>query len=401
MLDLWEGTLTRAFRYLAADGRVLRVDQCRLVHMGDPRIAALRTIFVPEGWDGRIEVEAGLDGNVINANAHRYRALDRRHLAGVQASVAEPDTVWLRCRTRTSEIGIGMAQWAEVIGPAPAVSRSAAVGQRAVRHFELAVSDGQPATVVKTVALHTSRDWAISNPLGAAVERVGRAPDFDSLLHSHAIAWRHLWRRAELEVPGEAGHVLRLHHFHILQTLSPHTAGLDAGVPARGLHGEAYRGHVFRDELFVLPCLDLHFPEVARSLLNYRHRRLPRHSGPHVRRAGPVRCVRGRAATTAGTRASGCTSTRAPAAGCPTTPGSSGTSARPSRTSRTTSGKIDDNAYNDVTAAWVLTRALDLVRDLPDRRRQELVECGGLDIGELPQWEETSRRLSRCRSTKG
>jgi hypothetical protein len=46
---------------------------------------------------------------------------------------------------------------------------------------------------------------------------------------------------------------LNLHVFHILQTISPHTAALDAGVPARGLHGEGYQGHVFWDELFVLP----------------------------------------------------------------------------------------------------------------------------------------------------
>ncbi|MFI6006770.1 hypothetical protein ACIA98_41640 [Streptomyces sp. NPDC051366] len=57
-------------------------------------------------------------------------------------------------------------------------------------------------------------------------------------------------------------------------------------MPARGLHGEAYRGHVFWDELFVLPYVTMQFPEVvARSLLMYRHRRLraarasPRRSG--------------------------------------------------------------------------------------------------------------------------
>ncbi|WP_448700442.1 hypothetical protein [Streptomyces avidinii] len=65
-------------------------------------------------------------------------------------------------------------------------------------------------------------------------------------------------------MPGEAGRILRLHAFHVLQTLSPHTAELDVGVPARGLHGEAYRGHVFWDELFVTPYLTLHLPEVAR-----------------------------------------------------------------------------------------------------------------------------------------
>ena len=68
---------------------------------------------------------------------------------------------------------------------------------------------------------------------------------------------------------------IRLHVFHLLQTVSPNTLDLDVGVPARGLHGEAYRGHVFWDELFVFPYLNLHQPQLTRSLLLYRWRRLP------------------------------------------------------------------------------------------------------------------------------
>ncbi|MDQ3876609.1 MAG: glycoside hydrolase family 65 protein, partial [Actinomycetota bacterium] len=45
-------------------------------------------------------------------------------------------------------------------------------------------------------------------------------------------------------------------------------------VPARGLNGEAYRGHVFWDELYVYPFLSFRMPEVTRELLMYRYRRL-------------------------------------------------------------------------------------------------------------------------------
>ena len=45
-------------------------------------------------------------------------------------------------------------------------------------------------------------------------------------------------------------------------------------MPARGLHGEAYRGHIFWDELFIFPVLNLRLPTVTRSLLRYRYRRL-------------------------------------------------------------------------------------------------------------------------------
>ena len=68
---------------------------------------------------------------------------------------------------------------------------------------------------------------------------------------------------------------LRMHVFHLLQTVSPHSVELDVGVPARGLHGEAYRGHVFWDELFILPFFNYRFPDLSEALLRYRYRRLP------------------------------------------------------------------------------------------------------------------------------
>ena len=40
------------------------------------------------------------------------------------------------------------------------------------------------------------------------------------------------------------------------------------------MHGEAYRGHIFWDELFILPFYDIHFPKIAKSILMYRYRRL-------------------------------------------------------------------------------------------------------------------------------
>jgi trehalose/maltose hydrolase-like predicted phosphorylase len=68
--------------------------------------------------------------------------------------------------------------------------------------------------------------------------------------------------------------VLRLHNLHLIQTTSPHVMDLDTGVPARGLHGEAYRGHIFWDELFVFPLFNLRMPEITCALLRYRYRRL-------------------------------------------------------------------------------------------------------------------------------
>ena len=68
--------------------------------------------------------------------------------------------------------------------------------------------------------------------------------------------------------------LLRLDMFHLLQAVSPSSIGLDIGVPARGWTGEAYQGHVFWDELFIFPFFNYRMPEITRSLLMYRYRRL-------------------------------------------------------------------------------------------------------------------------------
>lgn len=452
VLHLSAGLLERRTRYDLGERRVLAVRQQRLVHMGDPHLAALRTEFTAEGFSGDLEVEAALDGGVSNAGVPRYQDLDGRHLTHGHTGDAAPDTVWLRCRTRTSDIRIGMAARLTTDAPANDVPVTAEhTPPCAMQRLRPHLTPGRTVTVDKTVALHTSRDPAISDPLYAALDRVGRAPGFDDLLESHLTAWDQLWRRAELEVPGEAGRILRLHLFHVLQTLSPHTADLDVGVPARGLHGEAYRGHVFWDELFVLPYLNLHFPEVSRALLRYRHRRLeqactavreagrrgamyPWQSGSDGReetqrlhlnpRSGRWLPDHSRLQHHVGSaiaynvwqycEASGDAEflhTKgaemllqiarfwADAAvydeqlGRHRIRGVVGPDEYHDAYPGAAEPGLDDNAYTNVTAAWVLTRTLELLDTLPEPRRRELVERTGLDGGELEQWEDVSRTL--------
>jgi trehalose/maltose hydrolase-like predicted phosphorylase len=70
---------------------------------------------------------------------------------------------------------------------------------------------------------------------------------------------------------------------------------MDVGVPARGLHGEAYRGHIFWDEVFILPLVNFRLPQLTRGSLTYRYRRLNEARRSPGRRGMPGRSIRGRA----------------------------------------------------------------------------------------------------------
>jgi trehalose/maltose hydrolase-like predicted phosphorylase len=126
------------------------------------------------------------------------------------------------------------------------------------------------------VTFYTSRDPAISDTLVKAATSATRHTDFAESLERHAAAWDELWRVCDVRVFGNerVQLLLRLHIAHILQVCSLHTADLDAGLPARGLNGEAYRGHVFWDEIYAFPFFNVRLPEVTRELLMYRYRRL-------------------------------------------------------------------------------------------------------------------------------
>jgi trehalose/maltose hydrolase-like predicted phosphorylase len=130
--------------------------------------------------------------------------------------------------------------------------------------------------VEKMVAFYTARDRAISEPQDNSEEAVQRFGTFDEALGRHRCAWDELWDTCDMRLPHEerVQFLLRFHASHVLQTCSPHTADLDAGAPARGLNGEAYRGHIFWDELYVYPFLNFRLPKVTQGLLMYRYRRL-------------------------------------------------------------------------------------------------------------------------------
>jgi trehalose/maltose hydrolase-like predicted phosphorylase len=140
----------------------------------------------------------------------------------------------------------------------------------------LDVEQGNSVRVEKMISLFTSHDNAIAETLVAAGKNVGRYPNFTAALTEHESAWTELWDIGDIELPREprVQLLLRFHASHVLQVCSRHTARHDAGVPARGLNGEAYRGHVFWDELYVYPYLNFRLPEITRGLLMYRYRRL-------------------------------------------------------------------------------------------------------------------------------
>ncbi|HEX6299819.1 MAG TPA: glycosyl hydrolase family 65 protein [Acidimicrobiia bacterium] len=278
-LELDRGILIREVSFTDGEGRETTLTQRRLVHMTRPSVAALETNLRAENWEGQVTVRSSIDGGVQNQNVRRYRDLPGDHLEVVDRGM-DQERLTLLARTSQSNIdvviGVRHRLWLgdELVTPQSELS---ADRKRVTEDLSLNMAPGAEVRFEKTVSLKTGRDTAISEPLVDADEELSRLPDFASLEAEQARAWWSVWRRFELDVAAEprVRLITNLHLFHLLQVASRNLYDLDAGVPARGLHGEAYRGHVFWDELFIFPLLHVRSPEVAQSLLRYRYRRLP------------------------------------------------------------------------------------------------------------------------------
>lgn len=456
-LDVRRGVLTRNMRWKDATGRVTSMTQRRLVSMKDAHVAALQTVFTAENWAGTLEVWSGLDGRVANAGVSRYRDLGGRHLSVSHAAEADPDTIELQAQTTQSHIRIALAARTRVFSGGRRVTAGRQLITEAgfVAHaLEIRMERQRPVTVEKVAALYTSRDRAISESLLSARHTAQAAPCFTTLESRHAAAWDVLWNRFNIEIDSVnewVETVLHLHVFHLLQTVSPHSAILDVGVPARGWHGEAYRGHVFWDEMFAFPFLNLQRPWLASALLDYRreriaaaraaasaagydgamfpwqsgsdgreeaqawhlnpasgrwlpdHSRLQRHVNiavaynvwQHYTITGSIQYLRFQGAELlieiARLWASIATYNRqldryeilgvvGPDEYHDSYPGSDAPG-------------VNNNAYTNLMAVWVLLRALQALDELPPHYRQEVRTELGLSDGELARWRDIARKM--------
>jgi beta-phosphoglucomutase family hydrolase len=277
-LDLRAGMLTRVNRYRDDAGRTTKITSRQMVSVCETHIAALEVTIEAEDWSGEATVESVINGAVANRNVAADLQLASQHLEPVGSRVVNDKTVRLEVRTNQSGIEIAMAARHHV-GPAESVADRQPIADesRAGHAFTILLRAGVPVTVEKTVAVATSRDSAISTAALDVDKRIARARRFDVLLEAQRTVWRDLWQRfgIGLEVGFEQALALNLHIFHVLQVIVAADTDLDAGLPARGLHGEGYRGHVFWDELYVYPLLTMRRPELTRCFLLYRYRRLP------------------------------------------------------------------------------------------------------------------------------
>ncbi len=271
-LNLRRGLVTHRYQLITAAGVDVRLRVTRLVSVARPDILATRLQLVTDA-DAMVKI----DSYLINRQDIDYRGTE---------NAFDPRKARDFGRRVLNQTSLEIDDLRMVAGYQTASSRlNLGVGLDHVLNTQYEADpvfdEDRPHLRIRTEAKAGERvtvDKITSYKTGdLAADRAGESVDgardvgLVTLADDHTRAWQRFWSLADITIESdpETQQALRWSIFQLNQA----SAQLhQAGIPAKGVTGQAYEGHIFWDtEIFVLPFLAHTRPAAAAGLLRHRY----------------------------------------------------------------------------------------------------------------------------------
>ncbi len=273
-LCLKTGELTRRAVWRSPAGRRYELTFCRVVSMDRRHVIAQKVSVTPLDGGAELFLAGGINGRMNNSGSQHFsegekRLYDGRFMQYTQTTGQSKIDFFLNTAFRFSLDG-------EPLEAKGFIS----MDRRIIRQeFELTVPAGKTLTAEKISNVYTSRDRECEGVTFRQIqersldeEKAACAAGYDALAQASARAWGEIWDAAPVLIEAEDPFdqlAVRFAQYHLHSMTPAHDHRMN--VAAKGLSGEAYKGHTFWDtEMFVLPYFIYTAPRIARSLEEYR-----------------------------------------------------------------------------------------------------------------------------------
>ena len=291
VLDMRNGLLTRDLLWATPSGKHARVRSTRLVSFEDRHVFAISyevvmDVAAPVTIRSRVVNRANpVPGEAETRGARNDPRLGTRlgRLVLESHLVEEDDTGRLVLGYRTVQSRMTLALATDHVLDVPSPHTVSTQADPDSSEFVIAVQAEAdvPIRVVKYAIYQSSRNA----PVDELAKRCRRTLDrvvgsgFGALVVAQRSCLDLFWDRADVTLEDTVRHPVRMQQavrwnlFHLAQAT---WRAEGAGIPAKGLTGDAYDGHYFWDtETWVLPFLAYTQPRIARNLLRFRQSMLP------------------------------------------------------------------------------------------------------------------------------
>ncbi len=286
VLDMRRGVLSRDLEWAAPSGKHVRVRSSRLVSFEHRHVLAISYEVIvdrpaPVLLRSRIvnRANAGAEGGLRTTSEGDPRLGTRLGRRVLESRLVERDEGRIVLGYQTVESGMTMAVGVEHVFDIPSPHGVTITADADASECLVAIDaePGMPIRLVKYATYQSSRSAPVADlalRCRTTLDRV-RSVGFDGLVAAQRSCLDRFWDRADVTLEDTVRHPVRMQQavrwnlFHLAQAT---WRAEGAGVPAKGLTGDAYDGHYFWDtETWVVPFLAYTQPRIARNLLRFRH----------------------------------------------------------------------------------------------------------------------------------
>jgi len=290
-LNMKSGTLDREILWETPAGKQVLITSRRLVSFANRHVAAISYSVTLVNSAASLVISSEMTANEASAHTNVNDPRQTRIFAGRvlhhQASYAKDRRIVLCHATEKSRLTLTCATDHALETSCPYTHKVSCTEDFGQVAFTIEARPDCPINFTKYMVYHTSQTASVEELCGRAEWTMDRVTTqgFQQLLSSQEQYMHDFWRRSDVQVRDvseertkrstvEIQQAIRFNLFHILQASA---RAEDTGVPAKGLTGQAYEGHYFWDtETYLLPFLIYTSPRIAKNLLTFRYKMLPR-----------------------------------------------------------------------------------------------------------------------------
>ena len=284
------GTLDREILWETPAGKQVLITSRRLVSFAHRHVAAISYQVTLLNAEAPVVIASEMVANEPSARANgddpRQASVFAGRVLHHRTSYAQDRRIVLCHATDKSRMTLACATDHALETSCPHAYKAVHTEDFGQVAFTIEARPGCPIHLTKYMVYHTSQTASPEELCGRAEWTMDRVMNqgFQPLLAAQEQYMDDFWRRSDVRVRDiredrvkrttvEIQQAIRFNLFHILQASA---RAEDAGVPAKGLTGQAYEGHYFWDtEIYLLPFLIYTSPRIARNLLTFRYKMLP------------------------------------------------------------------------------------------------------------------------------
>ena len=299
-LNMKSGTLDREILWETPAGKQVLITSRRLVSFAHRHVAAISYRVTLLNAEAPVVIASEMVANEPSARANgddpRQASVFAGRVLHHRASYAKDRRIVLCHATEKSRMTLTCATDHALETSCPHAYKAVHTEDFGQVAFTIEARPGCPIHLTKYMVYHTSQTASSEELCGRAEWTMDRVMNqgFQQLLAAQEQYMDDFWRRSDVRVRDiredrmkrttvEIQQAIRFNLFHILQASA---RAEDAGVPAKGLTGQAYEGHYFWDtEIYLLPFLTYTSPRIARNLLTFRYKMLAQ-ARAHARQLG-------------------------------------------------------------------------------------------------------------------